>query len=182
MSDDASCELRLVSGPASEPVTLAQAKTFLRVEHTGDDDAITRAIVTARQFAESYLRMALLPQVWDYTVANPCGVRIRLPFGPAQSITSVTLVNEAGASSTMNAANYRLSVDGYAVLFTNAPSIENLTVRFSASSAATVSEVPAQITQGILHHIASMMENREGAVPLPTQALACYQPYRRVSL
>ncbi len=182
MSDDYSSSLRLVTAPITEPVTLTQAKAFMRVEHTADDVAITTAITAARQSAEHYLRFLLLPQTWEYSVANPSDNTLRLPVGPAQSIASITLLNEAGTSSTMNAANYRLSVSGFSVLFVNAPLIEKLTVQYSASSYANVAAIPAMIVQGILHHVAVMMENRDGAVALPVQSIACYQPYRRVAL
>ena len=182
MSDDYSSALRLVTPPSSEPLTLAQAKSFLRIEHTADDDAITRAISAARYFAEQYLRLALLPQTWDYTKANPQSCTLRLPFGPAQSIASVTLVAANGTTTTMNAANYRLSMDGFAVIFSATPTAENVVVRYVASTAATASDVPAPILQGMLHHVAVMMETRDGAVPLPVQSVNCYQPFRRVSL
>lgn len=182
MSDDRSSALRLITPPASEPLTLAQAKTFLRIEHTADDEPITRAMTAARVAAENYIHAALLPQTWEVIVANPSGATVRLPFGPAQSITSITLVTEAGTSSTMNASNYRLSVDGGTVLFTNPPSIEKLTVRYVAGMATSTSEVPLPIVQGMLHHIAVMLENRGGEVPLPVQSMVCYHPYRRISL
>lgn len=182
MSDDKSSALSLVTAPASEPVTLASAKLFLRIEHTADDEAVTRAITASRQAAEQYMRRPLLPQTWDYVVANPSPERLYLPFGPAQSITSVTLTTEAGSTSTMNAANYRLAVNGQSVLFNPAVSIEKLTVRYIAGTAVTVADVPAAIIQGILHHIAVMMENRDGAAPLPVQSINCYQPYRVVKL
>jgi uncharacterized phiE125 gp8 family phage protein len=182
MSDDRSSTLRLVTPPASEPLTLAQAKTFLRIEHAADDEPITRAIAAARVAAENFMRCALLPQTWEATVANPNAAQLCLSFGPAQSITSVTLATEAGAISTMNASDYRLSVDGFAVLFTDPPSIEKLTVRFVAGIANTASEIPLSIVQGILHHITVILENRDGDVPMPVQAMACYQPYRRISL
>jgi uncharacterized phiE125 gp8 family phage protein len=143
MSDDKSSSLRLVTAPVIEPLTLAQAKAFLRIEHSADDEAITRAIAAARQAAENYLKLALLPQTWDYSSVNPDSTILRLPFGPAQSIASVTLTTEAGATSTMNASNFRLSADGFSVHFVSAPSIEKLTVRFVAGMASTVSEVPA---------------------------------------
>lgn len=182
MSDDVSSALRLVTAPTAEPITLAQAKLFLRVEHTADDEAITRAISAARQQAETYLRIALLPQTWDYVVANAYMETICLPYGPAQSITSVTQTNEAGSTTTVNAANYRLSVDGFAVLFFNVSSAEIATIRYVAGSYNAVANVPAMIVQGMLHHIAVMMETRDGAVPLPMQSVQCYQPYRRVML
>lgn len=182
MSDDRSSALRLVTPPASEPVTLAQAKTFLRIEHSADDDAITRAIAAARHAAEQHLRLALLPQTYDYIAANPEPKRACLPFGPAQSITSVVLMNEAGATTTVNGANYRLSVDGFSVLFEPCISAEKVTVRFVAGIATTVAEIPTAIIQGILHHLAAMLENRDGVVAMPMQSIACYQPYRQVSL
>jgi uncharacterized phiE125 gp8 family phage protein len=182
MSDDTSSSLRLITPPASEPITLASAKLFLRIEHSADDEPVTRAISAARQAAEQYLKTALLPQTWDYTIANPCGLTVALPYGPASSITSVTLTNELGTATVMNASNYRLSVDGFAVLFTNPQSIEKLTVRYVASSAAVVADIPVTIIQGMLHHISVMMETRDGAAPMPMQSRMCYQPYRRISL
>lgn len=182
MSDDHSVALRLVTPPASEPITLSSAKAYLRIEHSADDEAITRAISAVRQAAEHYMRLALLPQTWDYIVANPCPDKIALPYVPAQSITSITLTTESGTSTTMNAANYRLAVDGAAVLFTPSVSIEKMTIRYVAGMAASASDVPAGIVQGLLHHLSVMMETRDGLAPMPVQSLACYQPYRRVSL
>lgn len=182
MSDDTSCRLTLVTAPISEPVTLAQAKAFLRVEHAADDGAIAVAISAARQYAEHYLRTALLPQTWDYVVANPESLTVRLSVGPAQSITSLSLTSESGDVSVVNASSYRLSVDGFAVLLSNVPVAEKMTVRYSAALAATAAEIPAPIIQGILHHMAVMMETRDGMAPLPMQAMTCYAPFRRVSL
>lgn len=177
---DRSRALTLVSAPSAEPVTLASAKLFLRVEHSADDEAITRAIVAARQAAEQYLHLAILPQVWDYKVGTPRSSSIALPLGPAQSITSVTATSLTAGSSTVSASNYRLSVDGWKVIFVSLPYTDIVTVRYSASIAATVNDVPALIVQGILHHVAAMMQTRDGSAPMPKQAMDCYQPFRRV--
>ncbi len=182
MSDDRSSALKLITPPASEPIPLASAKLFLRIEHSADDEAVTRAITAARGAAEQYLKTALLPQTWDYTIANPCGLSVKLPFGPASSVTGVTLTNEEGASTVMTVENYRLSVDGFTIHFVNPQSIEQLTVRYVASTAATASDIPVTIIQGILHHVSVMMETRDGAAQMPMQSLMCYQPYRRISL
>ena len=182
MSDDTSSAVKLVTLPATEPVTLEQAKAFLRIDHVADDDAIARAIVAARKFAETYLRLILLPQTWEYARANPCETKLRLPIGPAQSVESIGCTNELGTSSVMDPANYRLSVDGFSVLFANTPQTEVLTIRFVAGEFATATTVPVLITQGILHHVSVMIEQRDGAAALPVQSITCYQPYRRISL
>jgi uncharacterized phiE125 gp8 family phage protein len=182
MRDDRSSSLRLVTAPLSEPITLAQAKTFLRIEHAADDEPITRAITAARQAAEQYLRLALLTQTWDYAIANPCSGWIALPVGPAQSVVSVTLTAADLTTSVVAASNYRLSVDGCALQLTPSLSAEKLAVRYIAGMATSIAEIPPTIIQGMLHHLSVLMENREGEVALPMQAIACYQPYRRVSL
>ena len=182
MSDDTSSSLRLVVAPLAEPLTLAQAKTFLRIEHSADDEPLTRAIIAARVAAEQHIRLALMPQTWDYSVANPASDKLRLPCGPAQSIVSITLTTEAGASSVMNAASYRLSVDGFSVLFSTPISIEKITIRYVAGIANAIADIPTAIIQGMLHHITVILENRDGDVPLPMQAVTCYAPFRRISL
>ena len=182
MNDDHSSSVRLVVAPIEEPLTLSQTKTFLRIEHTADDDAISRAITAARLAAEQYIRAVLLAQTWEYSIANPSGSKLYLPWGPAQSITSIVLTTEAGATSTLNAANYRLSVDGYAVLIEPFVSTEKMTVRYVAGMANSAAQLPSSIVQGMLHHITVMLENRNGAEPLPMQSIACYEPYRRMAL
>src|SRR5947209_376907 len=54
----------LLSGPAVEPVTLAQAKQFIRVEHDDDDDIITALIAGSRIHVETQSRRALITQSW----------------------------------------------------------------------------------------------------------------------
>ncbi len=182
MTDDNTTHLKLITAPASEPLSVAEAKLFLRIEHTADDALVTRAIAASREAAEQYLRSALLPQIWEYTVANPYRCEVRLPFGPAQSITSIVATDSAGEENTLDSDTYKLSVDGSMVLFVNTPSSEKIAIRYSASVASDAATLPALIKQGMLHHIAAMLEQREGIVPLPMQSIACYMPYRKMSL
>lgn len=182
MNDDHSSSVRLVVAPSEEPLTVSQAKTFLRIEHTADDDAISRAITAARLSAEQYIRSVLLPQTWEYSVGNPACPKVYLPWGPAQSITSIVATAENGTSTTLDAGRYRLSVDGYAVLIEPFSSVDMLTIRYVAGLANSVSQLPASILQGMLHHITVMLENRNGNTPLPMQAIACYEPFRRIAL
>ena len=54
----------LLNAPASEPVSLAEAKLFLRVEHDDDDDLIAALIAAARVQVEAQTRRALITQTW----------------------------------------------------------------------------------------------------------------------
>src|SRR3974377_971688 len=57
--------LDLITPPAVEPVTLAEAKQHARVEYPDDDALITGMIVAARRMAETRLRSALITQTWN---------------------------------------------------------------------------------------------------------------------
>lgn len=178
---DDSTRLTLTQAPSLEPLDLGEAKSFLRIEHTADDAAITRAIVAARQAAEQYLGMALLPQNYSYAVGAPRTV-ISLPVGPAQSITAITAMPETGDSYAVASTDYRLTLDGFGVIFHQLPHARAISIAFAAGYAATADAVPALLKQGMLHHVAAMLEQRSGVVPMPLQSLQCYQPYRRVRL
>ena len=54
----------LLTGPAVEPVTLAEAKQFTRVEHDDDDDVIAALIAGSRIHVETQTRRALITQSW----------------------------------------------------------------------------------------------------------------------
>src|SRR6185295_19907165 len=57
----------LLTGPAVEPVTLAEAKLFLRVEHDDDDDLIAALVAGSRIHVEAQTRRALITQTWRLT-------------------------------------------------------------------------------------------------------------------
>ena len=49
-------QTQITSEPATEPVSLAEAKLYLRVDSSDEDDLITSMIVSARQMIENPLR------------------------------------------------------------------------------------------------------------------------------
>jgi len=55
---------RLVTAPASEPLTLNEVKLFLRVDDTTEDDFITSLITAARGLVEGHTWMPLISQTW----------------------------------------------------------------------------------------------------------------------
>jgi hypothetical protein len=64
--------LQLVTPPATEPVSLADAKQFLRVSHKHDDGMITAQIKAARTLCENTARMSFIEQTWqaDYRLPH----------------------------------------------------------------------------------------------------------------
>lgn len=96
--------------PVLEPLTLVQAKAFLKVDGTDEDDLITSLIASARQACEDHCRRAFLPQTWKLVLdAFPCGRHpIDLPFPPLVSVSSISYVNNAGDDTAFDLANVRV--------------------------------------------------------------------------
>jgi len=58
----------LVEAPAEYPVTVDQAKEFLRFDSGDLDDTIELVVQGETAYAESFMGRALVPQTWDYTL------------------------------------------------------------------------------------------------------------------
>ncbi|MBS0207512.1 MAG: phage head-tail connector protein [Planctomycetes bacterium] len=107
--------LQLVTPPAVEPVTLAEAKDWARVEITDDDALITSLIVAARRYVEAHLKRALITQTWKLTADQfpvlgqqwtLVGPELRLPLPPLQSVTSIVYEASDGTPITLDPSTY----------------------------------------------------------------------------
>ena len=204
--------LTLVTSPASEPVSLAEAKAHMRIDSAADDSLITALITAVRETAESHTRRALVTQTWRLTLdrfpTSPLpwwdGVRqgadtpgdgsvIELPRPPLVSVTSVTTYDDADNGTVTPAASYYVDADnepGRVVL--RAGQTWPVTLRvaggvevlFVAGYGAAVA-VPQAISQGMLMLIGGLYENREAeaaAPALPLGVAALWRPYRVLGL
>ncbi|MBV9347031.1 MAG: phage head-tail connector protein [Pseudolabrys sp.] len=54
----------LLSPPATEPLSLAEAKAWLRIEHDDENDVIAALIAGSRIHIEGATRRALITQSW----------------------------------------------------------------------------------------------------------------------
>lgn len=104
--------LKLISGPASEPVTLAELKAQCRVEHSAENDLLTAYGIAARQQCESILERALITQTWARMLDCFPWSEIELGKPPVQAITSITYIDTAGATQTLSSSAYVLDPTG----------------------------------------------------------------------
>lgn len=105
----------LVTPPAILPVSLAEAKTHLRIEPEAvlEDDLITGLTTAATDHLDGWsgiLGRCLVEQEWrqDFDAFARC---LPLPLGPVISISSVTWRNAAGQMSTVPTSAYALRTD-----------------------------------------------------------------------
>lgn len=182
--------LRLITAPAIEPVTLAEAKLQCRVDTSDEDASFTRWIQGAREQAEHLLERSLLPQTWECTqdrfgYACLVGVeefipasgaripfeatRIVLPRPPVTAVTWVKYLDSTGAQQTLDPSYYVVDTDNEPGGITLAPgkswpvtyNVPNaVRVRYTAGYADAAS-VPANIKNFILLLIGTMFRFRE---------------------
>ncbi|HJT63076.1 MAG TPA: phage head-tail connector protein [Burkholderiales bacterium] len=153
--------LKLVTAPAEEPVTLAEAKLHLRETETALDALIQSLIVAATAHAEDFTGRRLVTQTWDYFLdAFPCW-GIAIPYPPLASITSIKYVDTEGVEQTLASSEYLVDVKSSPGRVTPAygktwPSIRSqmnaVTIRFVAGYGLHAA-VPEKIRNACLLHI-----------------------------
>lgn len=98
--------LHLVTPPASEPVTLAEAKAHLRLESTDDDAYVTVLIQAARQYVEEVCWRGVLTQTWEAILPGFPAWELELPRGHLGSIVSITYTDDSGTVQTLDPSVY----------------------------------------------------------------------------
>lgn len=176
--------LQLNTPPAAEPVSLDQARAWLRVESGADEDALIAALIpAARARAEWHTGRAFVTQAWTLWLDRTDGV-IEVPLAPLQSVTSVTLYKADGTPLVLDSGAY--AVAGQRVILAQPPPcirpVHGIAVAFTAGY-GDAAAVPPAIAQAILQIVSALYEHRGGdAVPTPDNALALLAPYRTVKL
>ena len=180
----------LVTGPVTDPVTLAEAKAHLRVDFAEDDALISAIIKAATGHLDGWtgtLGRALVSQQWSQGFG--CfAERLRLPLGPVISVDSVTYTDTAGALQTVPADQYAVAYpSGLPEVVMRAaftwPGVSGDVVSpVVVTYTAGYDEVPHPIKQAILLHVGTLYEYRETMADKvkPTSAYeALIAPYRR---
>lgn len=94
-------QLRRVSEPDAEPITLEQAKQQCRIDDdiVEDNDWLTDAISEAREFIEGYLQSSIMPTVWEIQASSfpwTYPSAIHLPMGPLIAVESFSYLDRDG--------------------------------------------------------------------------------------
>jgi uncharacterized phiE125 gp8 family phage protein len=102
--------LTLITARAVQPVTLAEAKLHLRVDHAADDALIGVLIIAATDDAEHLMGRAVLPQTWQLTLDSFESTEITLQKPPILEITSVMYLQASdGVLTTLSPGGYVLA-------------------------------------------------------------------------
>ena len=181
----------IVTAAASEPITLTEAKNFLRVDHTDDDTLISALITASRQLCEEYTRRVLVTSTIDEYFDKFPSNRwenlsnlIYLSRGSVASITSVKYVDEIGSEVTIAADQYIIDtiseparIQSTAGWFAAAGVVNQVIVRYVVGT--DVSSIPKPLIQGMMLVISDLYDQRNDRIKaLPTASEYLWNPYR----
>lgn len=164
--------LKLVSGPALEPLTVAEAKAHLRIDASDEDGLIASLITTARLQVEAALGLALNAQQWvllaDFWPLN--GI-VELPVRPLQSVTEIRVRDGSGSASVVDPLHYTVDGAGDTPRIasrtgywpTPGARLAGIEIEFEAGFGAAAADVPADIRQALLLLVGHWFEHRDPA-------------------
>jgi len=177
--------LQVVTAPAYEPVSLAEARKWLRLE---DDDTASTAVLqlllkamredaenlTHRAFVQRTLKLSLDNWPLDHTY----GLKIELPFPPVASVSSFKYYDTDGVLQTLSTSLYDVHTEQEPAIIVPAyqavwPTIrlrpDAIQITFVAGYApgsppdeqASQEVLPAQVRLWMQTKLATLYENRE---------------------
>ncbi|MBM3617648.1 MAG: hypothetical protein FJX23_03800 [Alphaproteobacteria bacterium] len=179
MAENPTRALSRVQNPDIEPLTLAEAKLYLRVDGSDDDLLISALIRAGREAAEEFLRKSLAVQEWKITYEDYAPLKTPLPRGPVQEILSVKRITRNGDEVAMAEHAYHLNARHDMLHFETIPMSFEVSIHYRTGYGDE--GIPASVRQGMLIHIAEMYDNRAGAAAaMPSASISLYKPHREI--
>lgn len=164
--------LTRVTAPAELPVTVAEAKARIVLDH-GDDDAVMAGLVAAAtDFLDGprgLLGRCIVTQTWEERFEGfPCyGEPLELAVSPLASLTSVKYFDSDGVEQTLDPAGYEVMDNGDTPIvhaFDGWPATDRrrtfpVTVRTVCGFGAAAN-APASLKEAIILHAGALYEGR----------------------
>lgn len=171
---------KLITAPASEPITRTEVKTWLKVDATAEDDLIDGLIASVRAHIENLCGIALFTQTvrdvmdrWpEYdSVSNPYLAFYLLRY-PVASVANIQYVDSDGATQTLSTDVYKVDNNG---MFTRIalkkdqtwPALSNevaaITINYTAGWSDTA-DIPADLKTAMKLLLTYYFERRADGV------------------
>jgi uncharacterized phiE125 gp8 family phage protein len=170
--------LRLIAPPATEPVSLTEAKLHLKVDGSTDDALIAALISAARMLCEAYQGRGYITQTWELTLDAFPESPFELPVAPLATITSIKYRDTAGTETTLSASDYVLDLsaepgrvalaDGKSWPSVSLYPVGGVKIRYTVGGESA----PANVKQAILLTVGGWYEDRQAGSDLSPAAKA----------
>lgn len=176
----------VIEQPSAEPLTLAQVKAHLRVEHTDEDGLLTGLVSVARQTLETETGLCLMRQRLRFYLDRwPKGGVIQLLRGPVQSLDAVTVYEADGSPVSVPVADHLLDGESRPVRLwlrdTPEPgqALNGIEIDVTAGFGEAGADVPGPLIRAMLIHVAQMYAVR-GTFSLDQQPAGVPDGYERL--
>jgi uncharacterized phiE125 gp8 family phage protein len=185
----------LLTAPAVEPLSLDEAKDFLRVEHDDDDELIVALVAASRIHVETETRRALITQIWRIVLDTwPQSGRLDVRPGPLQAVVAARVYDADDNAQVIDVQAFVPDIGASMLAFMPwslmqpgrpAAGIElDVTIGYGDVPL----DVPEPLRQAMRLLVAHWYENRSlvasigGKAKVPTTVAALIAPYRMLSL
>ncbi|MGG7518511.1 head-tail connector protein [Allorhizobium undicola] len=175
-----------LAAPASEPVSLADVKAHLKIDHTDEDDLLSGLISVARRHAEAETGLTTISRPMRLYLDDwPRDEVIQIASGPVQTLDAVTVYDETGVPVQVSLEDHLL--DGVArparLWLRERPLpgrvLNGIEIDFTAGFGEAAADVPDGLKRAMLLHVAAMFACR-GAVTLADQPALVPPGYERL--
>ena len=166
------------------PVSLEDARAWMRLGAVEEDAAIERLIAAATNICEAFIGQWLIIREGSEVVPLR-GAAARLVAVPVGGVDAVARIAAGGDEAPLEAAHYRVTiVDGAAsISVTGASAGTQLRIAYRAGLAVDAAGVPEAIRHGILRMVQHLYEARDGSGEAPPAMVAAlWQPWRRMTI
>lgn len=107
--------LMCITPPSGYPVTVAEAKAYMNVEHDADDALIESLIASAVEVGQNITRRQFVQAQYDATFRRfPARGPLELPMPPMVSVDGVFFLDTTGVEQQLGSGAY--TVDGFSLL------------------------------------------------------------------
>jgi uncharacterized phiE125 gp8 family phage protein len=160
-----------VTAPAALPISVAEAKTQMRVEGNDDDTIIERLVNAAVAFVDvqGVLGRAMITQTWgEWLAPNPSTVMLSL--GPVQSVSAIKYYDIDGVLQTATLADFNVFGTPNRITITPKTSKawpitqtrdDAIKIEYVVGYGSTSASVPQTVRHALLMLVAHWYENRE---------------------
>lgn len=164
--------LELVDAPLVTPITLAEVKAQLRVEHSDDDTLLTRLINVAVAYTDvkGALGQAMITQKWGQWLGPNPPKEVKLILGPVQDVTAVKYYDTDGVLQTDDFNNYQVfGTESYTVISpktgfswpTTQQRSDAIKIEYQIGFGDATTDVPETIRHALMLLIGHWYDNRE---------------------
>jgi uncharacterized phiE125 gp8 family phage protein len=181
---------RLVTPPASEPVSLAEAKLYLKLDGDDENDLVASLIAAARLTIEAASRKQLIAQTWRLVLKRWPSEPLRSPLSPLLAVTGAALRSSANVVTPLPnvVGQIMAGVDPPAITLGSpqpvlVPPDGQLEIDLLTGFGPAATDVPASLRQAVLMQMARWFENRGDHVTgadasLAPEIMALVNPFR----